>query len=249
MRLSIHEIIENIDQETLRGDSFLDTVKQMVLADEDFVNSLYSKVSEAVAQEITERLASGDLSHEINMMYRQSNQLLESEIRQALNSNCIKPFLNVVYDESSAKRLYGLFEQSALNNVSPKLDRIISEKLQSRISDIGFQKEMFAALNKSNSLFIDAYTDIIAHTLESDYSNLENRVEDELNRFGKEIQKIKHQVYRNYGFAGNPSAEFDTSFSFPEDPGHLQSQINRLEEHLWRIEYLLKQSGIDTDVS
>ncbi|WP_289803989.1 hypothetical protein, partial [Faecalibaculum rodentium] len=190
MRLSIHEIIENIDQETLRGDSFLDTVKQMVLADEDFVNSLYSKVSEAVAQEITERLASGDLSHEINMMYRQSNQLLESEIRQALNSNCIKPFLNVVYDESSAKRLYGLFEQSALNNVSPKLDRIISEKLQSRISDIGFQKEMFAALNKSNSLFIDAYTDIIAHTLESDYSNLENRVEDELNRFGKEIQKI-----------------------------------------------------------
>ena len=248
-RPNIHEMIENLNQETLWSDSFLDVVKQLVLTDEDFINTLYSTVSEAVAQEITEKLASGDLSHEINMMYRQANQLLESEIRQALNSSCIKPFLNVVYDEISVNRLYELLEQSALNNVSPKLDKIISEKLQSRISDIGFQKELFAALNKSNSLFIDAYTDIIAQTLESDYSNLENRVEDEMHRFGKEIQELKYQVNRIKSCASKPSMEFDTSFSFPNDSSHLQSQINRLEEHLWRIEYLLKQAGIDTNAS
>lgn len=98
-----YELLEFLDQENLWNEPFMETIKQTILENEEFMNELCSKIIDPVLQEIIERITSGELSQEFNTMYREADKLLISEIRSMLKTHGgIKILLNATDGVSSA---------------------------------------------------------------------------------------------------------------------------------------------------
>ncbi|WP_289424049.1 hypothetical protein [Faecalibaculum rodentium] len=201
-----YELLEFLDQEHLWNEPFMETVKQIILKDEEFINELYSKIIDPVSQGIIERITSGELSQELNTMYREANKLLISEIRSMLKTHGgIKMLLNATDGVSSTQYLYKLFEQSATHELSPKLDKLIGEKVTYFVNknvkllvfDPRFRTKFLEMLRISHKAYLDTYTEIVTDTLGNDYASLEEKYAEELSKIIEDIEKIKLHIDRN----------------------------------------------------
>ena len=203
--LTFDEFLEDLNQEFIWNDSFIEAIKKNILVDEDFLSEIHNDIAENVTEAITDRLISGELSPEINTMYREANTLLESQIKTILESNRgVRLLLASSFDEESAKKLYNLFEQSASKGISSRLEADIRKKLDDYVDQIISEKSPI--FNKAfyssiiNGIFDDAiierslveyFSKRIDLYLTSQANALSERID---NRLAMETDKLAQRI-------------------------------------------------------
>ncbi len=171
--LTFDEFLENLNQEFIWNDSFLEAIKKNILIDEDFVNEIHNDITENVTEIITGKLTSGELSPEVNTLYRQANILLESHIKSIIESNRgMKLLLASAFDEESAQKLYNLFEHSAFQGISKRLEDQIAKKLDEYVAK---------AISENNPVFCRSISSQIIDGVLNDIV-LENTLIDNLSK-------------------------------------------------------------------
>lgn len=167
------EFLEYLDQEYIWNDSFLEAIKKNILIDEDFLSEIHKDITESVTETITENLTSGELSPEVNTLYRQANALLESHIKSIIESNRgVKLLLASTFDEESAQKLYDLFEQSAYQGLSRKLEDQTTKKLNEYIAK---------TISENNPVFCKSISSQIVNGILDD-TILKNTLTDNLSK-------------------------------------------------------------------